>query len=311
MSKIAFIFPGQGSQKVGMGLDLYEKFPTAKKVLDEADQVLGFSLTELCFRGPEADLTQTHNTQPALLATSIAALRLLEEAGIKADMAAGHSLGEYSALVSAGVFSFADGLRTVRKRGLFMQEAAANRPGAMAAIFMLEASVLENICKEASSAGVVNVANYNSPEQIVISGEKAAVEKASQLATEAKAKRVIPLPVSGPFHSALMEGAAQKLAEELQNLSFNRGSFPVVTNVDATLTHEGDAFRQKLVTQVAGSVRWTQSVERMIQEGVDTFVEVGSGKVLSGLVRKINRDVKVYNVEDSASLEATLAALKS
>ncbi len=295
---------------MGMGQDLYEKFPSARKVLDEADQVLGFSLTELCFKGPETELTQTHNTQPALLATSIAALRLLEEAGIKPDMTAGHSLGEYSALVCAGVLSYPDGLQTVRKRGLFMQEAAIEKPGAMAAIFMLEAAVLESICNEASSVGVVNVANYNSPEQIVISGEKAAVDKACQLATEAKAKRVIPLPVSGPFHSALMENASQKLSQELQKLSFENARIPVVTNVDAVPTLEADAFRAKLVTQVAGSVRWTQSVERMISEGADTFIEVGSGKVLSGLVRKINREVKVYNVEDGASLEATLSALK-
>lgn len=295
---------------MGMGQDLYEKFPAARKVLDEADQVLGFPLTELCFKGPETELTQTHNTQPALLATSIAALRLLEEAGIKPDMTAGHSLGEYSALVCAGVLSYPDGLQTVRKRGLFMQEAAIEKPGAMAAIFMLEAAVLEAICKEASSVGVVNVANYNSPEQIVISGEKAAVDKVCQLATEAKAKRVIPLPVSGPFHSALMENASGKLSLELQKISFKAAKIPVVTNVDAVPTLEADAFRNKLVTQVAGSVRWTQSVEQMIRDGADTFIEVGSGKVLSGLVRKINRDVKVYNVEDGASLEATLSALK-
>jgi [acyl-carrier-protein] S-malonyltransferase len=307
---LAFMFPGQGSQKVGMGRALAEAFPESRAVFEEADEALGFALSRLCFEGPEDQLQLTANTQPALLATSVAAERALAARGIRPDWVAGHSLGEYSALVSAGVLTLRDALVAVRRRGQYMQEAVPVGQGAMAAILALDLSAIEQACREAAQGEVVAAANVNSPGQVVIAGHAAAVDRASELCKKAGARRAIRLPVSAPFHCALMMPAQERLAVDLGRLPFADAGTSLVNNVDAHVVRRADECRDGLVRQVSGAVRWQESVERLVREGVDTFVEVGPGTVLSGLVKKIDRNVRVLSVEDPPSLEATAAALR-
>jgi [acyl-carrier-protein] S-malonyltransferase len=310
MSNIAFLFPGQGSQTVGMGRDLAEKFPVAKALFEEADDALGYSLSTLCFDGPEEQLKQTEYTQPAILTVSVAAARVLAEHGIKASFAAGHSLGEYSAHVAAGTFSFADAVRTVRSRGQFMQHAVPAGKGGMAAILGLDAARIADLCQQASDElnSIVAPANMNAPEQTVISGDAAAVARASELCKEAGAKRAVTLAVSAPFHCKLMEPAAEKLASELERVIFNDPTIPVASNVDARFVSRSTEVRDCLIRQVTGAVRWTECIALLKEAGATTFIEVGPGKVLSGLMRQIDRAQPMLNVEDAASLEKTLAA---
>lgn len=306
---MAMVFPGQGSQAPGMGKELAEKFSVAREVFEEADDALGFAISRLCFEGPAEELQLTENTQPAILTTSVAAFRAARESGLpEPAFVAGHSLGEYSALVAAGVLSLSDAVRTVRARGQYMQQAVPVGTGAMAAVIGGELSAIENACREASGDQVCSVANSNSPSQFVIAGNTEAVERAIEL-LKGVAKRVIKLNVSAPFHCALMRPAQEKLAAHLERLTFNEPSMPVVTNVDARVTTAPDELRDALLRQVSAPVRWLESMQLLINEGVQTFVEVGPGKVLSGLMRQTNRDVRCLNVEDAASLEATVATL--
>jgi [acyl-carrier-protein] S-malonyltransferase len=310
MSKTAFLFPGQGSQSVGMGRDLASTFAVARRTFEEANDALGFDLANLCFAGPEEQLRLTEFTQPAIFTVSVAALRVLAEAGVTADYVAGHSLGEYSANVAAGVIEFAVAARTVRRRGQLMQQAVPAGQGAMAAILGMPAEAVATVCREASSEGEpVEPANFNSPEQTVISGATAAVERAVTLAKERGAKRAVLLQVSAPFHCSLMQPAQDGLAPILQEIPFSAAKMPVVVNVDAAFVTDGAQLRDALVRQVTGAVRWTQSMQMLIAEGVTTFVEVGPGKVLSGLLRQIDRGQKCAQVEDPASLEKLLAVL--
>jgi [acyl-carrier-protein] S-malonyltransferase len=306
---LAFVFPGQGAQAVGMGRALSEAFPESRAVYEEADAALGLALSRLCFGGPESELQLTANTQPALLATSVAALRPLVNRGVRPDWVAGHSLGEYSALVAAGAIGLADALRTVRRRGEYMQEAVPVGVGAMAAILGLDLPAVEAACREAAGEEVVSPANVNSPGQVVIAGHAAAVERASALCRSRGAKRAVKLPVSAPFHCALMKPAQDRLAAELARVPFRDPEVPLVNNVDARVVRDGAACRDGLVRQVSGAVRWQESVEVLAREGVDVFVEVGPGTVLSGLVRKIVRDARVLNVDSPESLAAAVAAL--
>jgi len=307
--RMAFVFPGQGSQAPGMGKDLAEKFAVARQVFEEADDALGFAISRLCFDGPAEDLQLTENTQPAILTVSVAAFRAMQDAGIAAPaFVAGHSLGEYSALVAAGALSLSDAVRTVRARGRYMQEAVPVGTGAMAAVLGAELSEIERVCVEARGDQVCSIANLNSPNQAVIAGDTEAVDRAVELLSGV-AKRVIKLKVSAPFHCALMKPAQDRLASDLERLTFADPKFQVVTNVDARITTAPAELRDALFRQVSAPVRWVESMQLLIENGVDKVVEVGPGKVLSGLMRQTSRDIKCLNVEDAASLEATSAAL--
>jgi [acyl-carrier-protein] S-malonyltransferase len=306
---LAFIFPGQGSQTVGMGRELAAQYPIAQQTFDQADEALGYKLSQCCFEGPEDRLKMTETTQPAILTASIAAWRVLDEKGVKAGFVAGHSLGEYSAHVAAGTISFADAVRTVANRGRYMQEAVPVGVGAMAAILGMDLEKVTAVCADAAQGEVCQAANINSPEQIVISGNKDAVERAAKFATERGAKRAVMLPVSAPFHCALMQPAQDRLASDLRQLKFQGPSVPVACNVDALLLNNAEAARDALVRQVTGSVKWDQSMRLLIAQGVQTFVEVGPGKVLCGLMRQIDRGPKCVNVGDEASLQKTLEIL--
>lgn len=300
MSKIAFIFPGQGAQYVGMAKDFYDTYESSKEVFERASEAAGFSIEKLCFKENE-DLHQTRYTQPCLLTASYAILKAVEEAGIKADMTAGLSLGEYNALTCAGVFDFEDAVKTVCQRGIYMEEAVPEGKGAMAAVISRKSLPLEDICKETD--GKVTVANYNCPGQQVISGEKDTVmELADRLLAEG-AFRVVPLKVSGPFHSPMLNGAGEKLGALLENVALNAPEIPFVSNVTAKEVENPDDIKHLLSRQVASSVLWQQSVEYMIAQGVDTFVEIGPGKTLTGFIRKIDRKAKIYNVEKVSDLE--------
>ncbi|MCM3003807.1 ACP S-malonyltransferase [Priestia koreensis] len=311
MGKIAFVFPGQGSQAIGMGKDFFESYEQAKNIYQQADKALAFDLSGLIFEGNQEDLTLTYNAQPALLTTSTAMLRVFEESGISADYVAGHSLGEYSALVAANAMTFEDAVVAVRKRGQFMDEAVPAGKGTMAAVLGMEASQLEEVTNEVTAEGhPVQLANINCPGQIVISGTVEGVEKASALAKEKGAKRAIPLVVSGPFHSSLMKPAAEKLNDTLQTLQLKDASIPVVSNVVAQPITSKEEIQQKLVEQLYSPVRWHESVETLIENGVDTFIEIGPGKVLAGLVKKVNRSVTIHSVYDLESMETTIKAIK-
>ncbi len=302
---IASLFPGQGSQAVGMGKDLADKFPIARQTFEEADEALGKKLSQLCYEGPEDQLRLTENTQPAILTVSVAAWRVLKEKGLQPAFAAGHSLGEYSAHVAAGTIPFGDAVRTVRNRGKYMQEAVPVGTGAMAAILGMNAEEVSVICGKAAQGEVCEPANMNSPEQIVISGHAAAVERAVKLAQERGAKRAVMLSVSAPFHCSLMKPAQERLAADLMSLTFSQPKFPVVCNVHATPIEDAESAREALIRQVTGSVKWSDSMQWLVGRGVQTFVEVGPGKVLCGLMRQIDRSKKCVNVEDEASLQKT------
>jgi len=302
----AFLFPGQGSQVMGMGKDLAQRHPIARGTFEEADDALGIKISQLCFEGPEDELRLTENTQPAILTASVAAWRVLQEKGIKPAFVAGHSLGEYSAHVAAGTMTFADAVRTVRNRGKYMQEAVPVGTGSMAAILGMSPDAVAGVCSDAAQGEVCEAANINSPEQIVISGHVAAVERAVKLADERGAKRAKVLPVSAPFHCSLMKPAQERLAAVLQGLQFATPQFPVVSNVDARPVEDPESAREALLRQVTGSVRWSQSMQWLVAQGAQTFVEVGPGKVLCGLMRQIDRSKKCVNVEDETSLGKTL-----
>jgi [acyl-carrier-protein] S-malonyltransferase len=309
-TNIALLFPGQGSQTVGMGKELAEKYPEARQVFEEADDALGYKLSLLCFEGPEDQLRLTENTQPAILATSIAALRVLETRMPKPCYVAGHSLGEYSSHVASGTLSFADAVRTVRNRGRYMQEAVPVGVGAMAAILGMDLEKVTAVCADAAQGEVCSAANINSPEQIVISGHTQAVERAAKLADERGAKRAKLLPVSAPFHCSLMQPAQDRLEADLNRLAMNKPVYPVACNVDAVLVSDEIRTRDTLVRQVTGSVKWEQCIHLLIAQGVTTFVEVGPGKVLCGLMRQIDRSKTCLSVENETSLAKTLETFR-
>ena len=307
---LAYIFPGQGSQYPGMGKNLAENFPVAAQIFEELDDALQFSVSQLCFEGSAEDLQLTENTQPAILAVSLAALRVMDSEGFpQPDYVAGHSLGEYSALFGARSLSLTDAIQTVRSRGRYMQEAVPVGTGAMAAVIGAKLQDIERACTEARHGQVCAAANINSPNQVVIAGDTEAVERASELLRNGGAKRVLKLNVSAPFHSALMMPAQKRLAVNLEGIEFKDLDLPLVTNVDASIIRTGTEAREALVRQVSSTVRWLQSIELLIQKGVENFVEVGPGKVLTGLMRQINREVKCFNVEDSGSLNNARTSL--
>ena len=309
-AKIAFIFPGQASQYPGMGKELYDEFKVARLVFEETDQILGFPLSQLCFNGPEEELRLTENTQPALLTVSIAAFRVLSSKGVLPHFVAGHSLGEYSALVAAESLSLSDAVTTVRNRGKYMQEAVPRGQGAMAAILGLDQDRVQDLCEEVARDEVLATANLNSPVQIVIAGTEAAVLRGMELARARGAKKTILLPVSAPFHCPLMQPAQDRLENDLAQIQFRDPTFPLINNVDAAEVSSSDQIRNSLIRQVSSPVRWTESVRLMIARGVGLFVEVGPGRVLSGLVRQIDKSVKTANVEDINSLNETLDVIE-
>lgn len=307
--KIAFMFAGQGAQAPGMGKELAENFECAAKTFDEASEALGFDIKDMIFNGDQETLMITENTQPTIVTMSVAALRVLQEKGIKPDVVAGLSLGEYTAHVASGSMDFKDAVRLVKKRGKYMQEEVPVGKGAMAAIIGMSADQVRECCKEASELGVCTGANFNCPGQIVVSGEVAAVEKCCEIAKSKGAKRAMMLSVSAPFHCSLLKGAGEKLAKELENVELKDMQIPVITNVTADYVPSKDDIKDTLVKQVSNSVLWEDTIRRMLADGIDTFIEIGPGKALSGCVRKVTRDVKIFNVEDMASLEKTLAGI--
>jgi [acyl-carrier-protein] S-malonyltransferase len=306
---LAFVFPGQGAQKAGMGRAMAEAFPESRAAFEEADHALGTCISELCWNGPEAELALTANTQPAILTASIAAYRAVRHKGVRPTWVAGHSLGEYTALVAAAALSLRDAVVTVRRRGQYMQEAVPVGEGAMAAILSLDLPAVEEACRQAAQGQVVAAANINAPGQIVIAGHAAAVDRAIALCTAAGARRAVRLPVSAPFHCALMAPAEQRLAKDLAAIEIRDPEFPVVNNADARVVRTAAECRDGLVRQVSAPVRWQQCVEVMLHEGVNTFVEIGPGTVLSGLIKRIHKEARILNVEDPASLDRALPAL--
>ncbi|GIO30044.1 MULTISPECIES: ACP S-malonyltransferase [Paenibacillus] len=306
MGKTAFVFPGQGAQSVGMGKDFYEAVPASRDIIDSADRALGFSISKLMFEGPDGELKKTFNTQPALLTASVAALAALREKGIAPDFVAGHSLGEYSALVAAGVLGFEDAVRIVRARGEFMEAAVPGGQGAMAAVLGADRSALEQLCRSITEEGrLVEMANINCPGQIVVSGSKEGVAAVGERVKEAGGKRAIPLEVSGPFHSSLMKDAAEQLGAKLKEATFHEPAVPVVANVTARPAESADRIRELLVEQVYSPVLWEDTVAYLIAEGVDTFVEIGPGSVLTGLVKKMDKTAKLININTLESLSAS------
>ena len=309
--KTAFVFPGQGSQKVGMLKDLYEAYPIVRERFAQADEALGYSISQLCFEGPDTELVKTANTQPAILTASVACYEVLKEKGFTPDIVGGHSLGEYSALVAAGVLDFKDAVYVVHKRGEYMQEAVPLGEGAMAAILALPREEVVRICAEVNdTVGSVQAVNFNCPGQIVIAGATKAVEVAAEKMKEAGAKRAVMLPVSAPFHSRLMEPAAKRLQEELDKIEVKDAQIPVVANITGEILKDGATIKEALVTQAAAPVLWEDCVATMVDFGVTRFVEVGPGKVLTGFTKKINKAMELANVEDEASLAAAIAFLQ-
>ncbi len=309
--KVAYLFPGQGCQYAGMGKKMFDAFPEAREVFQEADEVLNFSLSQLCFNGSEEELQKTINSQPAILTVSVACLKVLEKEGVRAEVAAGHSLGEYSALVAAGAFTFAEALKLVRKRGQFMQEAVPLGKGGMVAVLGCDTSMVVETCQSSRTYGVAEVANYNCPGQTVIAGELPALERAVALVKEVGAKRCVYLPVSAPFHCSLMRPAGEKLAGELAKINgLKPPVIPVVANVTALPVKDKEEVRNLLSHQVSHPVRWEESMLYLLKEGVNFFIEVGPGNVLSGLLRKIARKTNIFSVEDPDSLKKCLMAFK-
>ncbi len=310
--KVAFVFPGQGSQTVGMCKDLYDQYPVVKQVFDAADEALGFSISDMCFNGPEDQLRLTFNTQPAILTASVACAAVLKEHGITCNVAAGHSLGEYSALVLAGALKFEDAVRIVRKRGQFMQEAVPVGEGTMAAVIGMDNDKIIEICQkvEAESGEAVQAVNFNCPGQVVIAGSTGGVNKAMEALKEGGAKRTILLPVSAPFHSSLMKPASVRLGEVLAGIEVNDTNLPVYANITAKPIEKGDEIRESLIKQAAMPVLWETTIENMVADGVELFVEVGPGKVLTGFTKKINKEKETLNIDSVESLEKVLAYFK-